>query len=47
MVLSHTPLKMYDWLHHKNILVSGQQNIKEIVQGYPFTCILFTHITYI
>lgn len=37
MVLSHTPLKMYDWLHHKNVLVSGQQNIKEIVQGYGFS----------
>ena len=35
MVLSHTPLKMFDWLHNKHVLVSGQLNIKEIVKGYP------------
>lgn len=36
MVLSHTPLKMFDWLHNKHVLVSGQLNIKEIVKGYGF-----------
>ena len=35
MVLSHTPLKMFDWLFNKRVLISGQQDIKEIVQGYP------------
>ena len=40
MVLSHTPLKMIDWLHNKHVLVSGQQNIKEIVKGYP--CIFYS-----
>ena len=43
MVLSHTPLKMFNWLHNKHVLVSGQQNIKEIVQRYPF--IVYDHIT--
>ncbi|XP_068693452.1 haloacid dehalogenase-like hydrolase domain-containing 5 [Montipora foliosa] len=37
MVLSHTPLKMFNWLHKKHVLISGQQNIKEIIQGYGFT----------
>jgi len=37
MVLSHTPLKMFDWLHNKHVLVSAQGNIKEILQGYGFT----------
>ena len=36
MVLSHTPLKVFNWLHKKHFLISGQQNIKEIIQGYPF-----------
>ena len=36
MVLSHTPLKMFDWFFNKHVLISGQQDIKEIVQGYPF-----------
>ena len=40
MVLSHTPLKMFDWLHNKHVLVSGQLNIKEIVKGYP--CIFYS-----
>ncbi|XP_015767193.1 PREDICTED: cat eye syndrome critical region protein 5-like [Acropora digitifera] len=37
MVLSHTPLKMFNALHDKHVLVSGQQNIKEILQSYGFT----------
>lgn len=37
MVLSHTPLKMFTALHDKHVLVSGQQNIKEILQSYGFT----------
>lgn len=41
MVLSHTPLKMFNWLHDKHVLVSGQQNIKEILQRYPFGFFVF------
>ena len=37
MILSHTPLKMFDWLHNKHVLVSGQGRVKEILQEYPFT----------
>lgn len=37
MVLSHTPLKMFDWLHNKHVLVSAQGNMKEILQGYGFS----------
>ena len=47
MVLSHTPLKMFDWLHNKHVLVSAQGNIKEILQGYPFRNIYLTEILYI
>ena len=41
MVLSHTPLKMFNSLHDKHVLVSGQQNIKEILQRYPFGFFVF------
>ncbi|CAH3138519.1 unnamed protein product [Pocillopora meandrina] len=37
MILSHTPLKMFDWLHNKHVLVSGQGSAKEILQEYGFT----------
>lgn len=37
MILSHTPLKMFDWLHNKHVLVSGQGRVKEILQEYGFT----------
>lgn len=37
MILSHTPLKMFDWLHNKHVLISGQGKVKEILQGYGFT----------
>lgn len=40
MILSHTPLKMFDWLHNKHVLVSGQGSAKEILQEYPFTIYL-------
>ena len=41
MVLSHTPLKMFNSLHDKHVLVSGQQNIKEILRRYPFGFFVF------
>ena len=41
MVLSHTPLKMFNSLHDKHVLVSGQENIKEILQRYPFGFFVF------
>lgn len=40
MILSHTPLKMFDWLHNKHVLVSGQGSAKEILEEYPFTIYL-------